>query len=903
MADPPTKEPGAMPEPESTSLIWDVPYQRNRFFTGREEVFLALTAALYAESAVALIQPQGLSGLGGIGKTQTAVEYAYRFRAQYRAVLWVRATSPAVLLSEFLRLATVLHLPARVLRDQQLVVQAVLNWLREQSDWLLIFDDVENPADLEPFLPGTARGQILLTSRATAFGGLARSLVLVKMSEEVGALFLLRRTERLALLDQLAQASAKDLDDALLITRALDGLPLALEQAGAYIQSIGCTLADYHTLLQEQHAALLRERSQQSDYPEAVATTWSLSFARATQAEPACPELLAALAFLYPETIAEEILTEGSVHLGELLGPQAADPLLWDRVIAQLLRFSLLSRNADERMLTMHRLVQAVVKDHLELPVQYLWSIRVVQAVADIFPAVQFETWPLCERYLLQAQTCVSLIETWDLTFANAARLLNQTAAYLRQRARYAEAEPLYMRALVIWRATLGAEHPHLAACLNNLGRLYEDQGRYQEAEPWYQLALGLWTHLQVRDERLARTLNNLGQLYRLQGKFSEAEPFYQASLKIREEVLGADHPDTATALRNLAWLYLDQDHYLQAKPLLQQAQEIQQRTLDDGHPERAANLAALADIAARLGNDEEADRLLTQVLARSEQAYGQQHPETAAALNNLALSAEKRGAYEQAEALYTRAHAIHLQVFGLRHPRTAATFAGLARYYSQRGNDQQALACYQQAVSIFEAVVGPEHPRTAIILNNMAEVYRTQGAFAEAEPLYRRALAIFQQVHGPEHGHTLRARSNLALLLSEQGHYAQAAQLLQENLALLEKVRGPDHPDLATSMQNLAMCYRLLQQYVQAEALYRSALALWQREPAYHQPQLALGLHNLALCLTYQGRSQEAADLYQQAIEIQRTLVDEAHPDMQTLLHHAQIQRLLIEDADSASA
>jgi len=886
--------------PEPSSLIWDMPYQRNRFFTGREEICSALTPALQAHAAVALTQPQGLSGLGGIGKTQTAVEYAYRYRALYQAVLWVRATSPAVLLSEFLRLATVLQLAARALRDQQLVVQAVLRWLREHSAWLLIFDDVENPAHLEPFLPGTARGHILLTSRATAFGGLARSIRLVKMTDEVGTLFLLHRTERLALPDQLAQASAEDRADALQITQALDGLPLALEQAGAYIQSMGCTLADYHTLLQEKSRALLRERSQQADYPEAVATTWSLSFAKAAQAEPACAELLAALAFLYPETIAEEILTEGSVHLGELLGPQAADPLLWDRVIAQLLRFSLLSRNADERVLTMHRLVQAVVKDRLELPVQYLWSIRAVQTVADIFPAVQFETWSLCERYLLQAQTCVTLIETWDLAFSNAARLLNQTAAYLRHRARYAEAEPLYMRAMVIWRTTLGTEHPHLAACMNNLGRLYEDQGRYQEAEPWYQLALGLWTHLQVEDERLAKTLNNLGQLYRLQGKFAEAEPLYLSSLEIREQVLGSHHPDTATALRNLAWLYLDQDQCLQAEPVLLRAREIEQDTLGDGHPDRAANLAALADIAARRGDYEEADRLLRQVLARSEQAFGQQHPETAAALNNLALSAEKRGAYEQAEALYRRAHTIHLQVFGLHHPRTAATLTGLARYYSTRGDDQQALACYQEAVGIFEAVVGPDHPRTATVLNNLAEVYRKQGALAEAEPIYRRALAIFQQVHGPEHGHTLRARSNLALLLSDQGHYAQAAELLQENLALLERTRGLTHLDLATSMQNLAMCYRMLEQYEQAEALYRRALALWQQQPDYHQPQLAIGLHNLGLCLTYQGRYQEAAELSYQAIEIQRTLVDEAHPDLQTLLHHDQLLRLLIERAGS---
>ncbi|HEY1353656.1 MAG TPA: FxSxx-COOH system tetratricopeptide repeat protein [Ktedonobacteraceae bacterium] len=884
---------------EVWSGVWDIPYQRNRFFTGREEIFTALVSALQADRAAALTPPQGLSGLGGMGKTQTAVEYAYRFRAHYQALLWVRANSPAVLVSEFLRLATVLQLPARMQRDQRLVIEAVVRWLREHDGWLLIFDDVENPAHLDPFLPGTARGHILLTSRASAFGGLAQSIPLAKMADEVGALFLLRRTEHLALGARLAEAPAQQRADALRITYDLAGLPLALEQAGAYIQSMGCTLAAYHTLLGERLAEVLAERSPQAQYPATVATTWALSFEKVAQAEPACPELLAALAFLYPEAVPEEILTEGHVHLGELLGAKAADPLLWDGVIAQLLRFSLIARSADDRLFTMHRLVQAVIQDRLEPAVRYLWSIRVVQAVADSFPAVQFETWPLCERYLIQAQTCASLIETWELMFSNAARLLNQTAAYLRHRARYTEAEPLYLRAIVIWHKTLGAEHPHLAACFNNLGRLYEEQGKYQQAEHWYRLALDLWTHLRLEDERMAKTLNNLGQLYRLQGKFREAEPFYQRSLHLREQVLGPDHPDTATACRNLAWLALELGQDQQAEQLLQRALVIGQRTQAAGHPDLATCLAVLADIASRRGRYEEAERLLGQVLAHSEQTYGQQHPETAVALNNLALSAEKRGNYEQAEALYMRAHAIHLQVFGHRHPRTAGTLTNLAGYYSNRGDDERAIACYQEAADLFEELLGPDHPRTAIVVNNLAEVYRRQEAFTQAEPLYRRALAIFQQVHGPEHAYTLRAQSNLALLLYEQGAYIRAAELLQQNLLLRQRVLGAAHPDVATSMQNLAMCARMQQRDDEAQALYRGALAIWQQDPHHHQPQLAVGLHNLALCLTHQGHLQEARVLYQQAIEILRTLVDESHPDMQTLLRHYQELLALQEAVD----
>ncbi len=876
-----------MPETNLLPPIWNIPYRRNPFFTGRDEALTALYAALQANNAVALTQPQGLSGLGGIGKTQTAVEYAYRYHTHYQAVLWANAHSSAVLASEFLRLATLLQLPESVQRDQQVVLQAVLRWLRNNAGWLLIFDNVEDVAHLDPFLPGAARGHILLTSRARAFSGLAQNIALETLTDEVGALFLLRRTELLTLDELLEAAPEAESAQALSIAHELDGLPLALEQAGAYIQSIVCTLAEYLLLLGERRLEILQQRDPEADYPEVVATTWSLSFEKVAQAEPAGPELLAALAFLYPEAIPEEIFTEGYVHLGEVLGPEAADPLQWDRVIAQLLRFSLISRHADDNLFTMHRLVQAVLQDRLEPDWQHLWVIRVVQAVADIFPSVQFETWSLCQRYLLQAQTCAVLIEEWELAFANAARLLNQTAAYLRDRARYAEAEPLYLRAIVIWQKTLGNQHPYLASCFNNLGLLYAEQGKYQEAEPWYHLALAIWTYRGTEEESIAITLNNLAQLYRLQGKFAEAEPLYQRSLQIREQVLGSEHPSTATALRNLSLLYLDQDQDQLAEQLLQRALAIQQRTLDLGHPDVAANLAGLAIIASRKGDYRAAEDLLAQVLALSEDAYGQQHPETASALNNLALSVEKQGRYALAEKLYLRAHAISLHVFGLYHPRTAASLSNIAGYYSNRGEYEKAITAYQEAVDVCEHTVGPDHLNTAIVLNNFAETHRKREAFTEAEPLYHRALDIIQHVHGPEHRTALSMQGNLALLFYAQGKYAQAEMLQREVLALRQKVLGPQHPDTTPSIQNLAQCYLAQHKYEQAEALYRETLAIWQQNPEDHQPRLALGLHNLALCLVYQGRFSEAEALYRQALAILQELVDDTHPDMQILRQH----------------
>src|SRR5262249_30684153 len=142
-----------MPTLNNASPYWNIPYQRNPFFTGREDVLSQLHRALHAENRVALSHPQGISGLGGISKTHTALEYVYRYRSDYNAVFWVRADSVASLTSGLVELASVLQLPEQYAQDQEMIVQAVLCWFRLHSDWLLIYDNIDDLSIAEPFLP------------------------------------------------------------------------------------------------------------------------------------------------------------------------------------------------------------------------------------------------------------------------------------------------------------------------------------------------------------------------------------------------------------------------------------------------------------------------------------------------------------------------------------------------------------------------------------------------------------------------------------------------------------------------------------------------------------------------------------------------------------------------------
>src|SRR5579885_2608874 len=585
---PPPAFPGSLPP------LWNVPFPRNPFFTGREEELHALHAQLASGSTAAIGQVQAISGLGGIGKTQLAVEYAYRYRQEYQAVLWVRADTVEALTSSYSELARLLALPERDAREQEVVVGAVRRWLARQPGYLLILDNLDEPSVLfppaepgqprppSPFVPPTPAGHLLVTTRAadlTALGlGLAHPLAMPVFSPEQGAALVLTRAGRPSA-SEPEQALARQL------SQELGGLALALEQAGAYLSASGMSLADYLELFRTRSHDLL-SRHAGHDYPHAVATTWDLSFQRVQERAPAAAELLRACAFLAPDAIPEEILTQGARHLGKLLAPVAADPLRLADALAALRAYSLLTRDPETRTLTVHRLVQRILRTRLAARTCKQWMQRVVQTVDAAYPDPEFSAWPACERLLPHALVCATWIEQAGSKPPAAARLLNQTGYYLHARGRYARAEPLLQRALAISEQALGPQHPHTATSLNNLARLYHDQGDYARAEPLLQRALAISEQaLGPQHPHTATSLNNLAGLYHAQGDYARAEPLYQRALAISEQAVGPLHPDTATSLNNLATLYRAQGDYARAEPLYQRALAIWEQAVGKEHP------------------------------------------------------------------------------------------------------------------------------------------------------------------------------------------------------------------------------------------------------------------------------------------------------------------------------
>jgi tetratricopeptide (TPR) repeat protein len=387
----------------------------------------------------------------------------------------------------------VLDLREQDARDQNITVNAVMRWLETHFSWLLIFDSADNLELIRDFLPTGGKGHIIITTRSQATGTLAQPLEVTELEPDDAALLLLHRARILPLEASLVDASDTDQADARAIASLSDGLPLAIDQAGAYIETLKCSLSDYKERYQQERTTLLNDRGRfPTVHLESVTTTFSLSFRNVQKTDQAAADLLRFFAFLSPEAIPIDLLLKGAPDLGKPLRRSALNPQKVDRILSTLYSYSLVRRDTATNTLYLHRLVQDVLKDEMSAGTQHQWAERTVRAVSRTFPSVEVETWHLCRQLIPQAVVCMTLIDQWHMSFPEAALLLNQSGQYLMVHAQYAEAEPLMQRALTIYEQKRGPDHPSTAISLNNLAYLYKSQGKYEQAEPLYQRAIAI---------------------------------------------------------------------------------------------------------------------------------------------------------------------------------------------------------------------------------------------------------------------------------------------------------------------------------------------------------------------------------------------------------------------------
>jgi serine/threonine protein kinase/tetratricopeptide (TPR) repeat protein len=847
--------------PTHLPMIWNVPHRRNMFFTGRKQVLEALHDAFFSGKAAAQIQ--AISGLSGIGKTQVALEYAYRYHRDYQAILWLRGDTREKMLNDIVALANVLHLQVQQNGEQPHSTEAVKSWLRKNTRWLLIVDNIEDLKLVRTLLPATAPGHILLTTRTQTTGNIAQRIDLEKMTQEEGALLLLRRTRMVAQDATLQDANPADCQEARELAKVLDGLPLALDQAGAYIEEAGCNLVTYLCRYRAGQMKLLGMRGGFAfDHPASVAGTFAALFEKVEKISPTAMELFRFCAFLHSEGIPEELIVRGASELGPTLQCVATDPLSLDETIATLRRFSLVSRHADTSMLSVHSLVQIVLQNRMHKQERLMWAERTVRAVNRVLPDISdFSAWQRCQLYMPHVQKCVSLIEEWKMVSPEAMRVLEQSGAYLQIQAQYKQAKALFEHAAEM-RALLAEVKP--TATVAALGHLFWDyyyQGQYTQAEQPVKEALKILERTaSIEQQFVAVYLGYAAHLFFQQGKYSQAEEYFLQALMIYEKRLGLQHPSVVCTFNGLGNVAFARGKYDLAEKFFWDALNIWKKMPEPQHPLMGDTLNSLARLLLARGKYTQAEHYLQQERMHREQTLRYPHPALAYNLTVQAVLYIMQGKYKEAEPLLKQAWTMLEQSVGLQHPIAGYTLDAFGRLAYLQGDYVAAERFLQRAQGIREQTLGIDHPDLYCTINNLADVYMKQSKLSMAEELYKDVLAARTRLLGAEHPAVAQTLQSMAQLSYAQGQYIDAEQLYKRVITIREKVLKSEHPEIAHSLYGLALLYYWKwKRFDLAELFLQRALAIYLNAQLLDHPDMAQFLKTYASLLLVLKRKPEA--------------------------------------------
>ncbi|MGA8171455.1 MAG: tetratricopeptide repeat protein [Methylocystis sp.] len=614
-------------------------------FKGRDEFLAKLHASLAQDSdgeATAVVG-KALHGLGGVGKTRLAVEYALRHEGEHSALLFVSAEAPERLNAGLAALAgpDILDLPEKDAREDAVKIPAALGWLEHHPGWLMILDNVDDAPAVDAVRKLLARlrgGRVIITGRIANFPAGVRKLELGVLDIDSAAAFLLERTAD----DRRAFADDENL--ARELAGELGGLALGLEQAGAYIATERIGFARYLALWKEKRATVLDwfDKGLMSyGHDTGLAATWATSVERLT---PDGRRLLDRLAFFAPEPIPETLL--------DVAIPGDDADFDARKALGNLYAFSLVSKASAEDGkapvdgFAVHRLVQ----DFTRRVMPEEGKKEALKAALDWVNAGftgqpdDVRTWPALDPLAPHALTLAERADAAG-TAEPTARLYNQLGMLFRAKARNTEAEPLYKRALAIGEASYGPDHPNVAIRLNNLARLLQDTNRIKEAEPLMRRALAIDEASYGPDHpNVAIDLNNLARLLKSTNRIKEAEPLMRRALTMDEASYGPDHPSVAIDLNNLARLLQDTNRIKEAEPLMRRALAIDEASYGPDHPKVAICLNNLAALLQDTNRIKEAEPLMRRALAIFDASLGPDHPSTCTVRDNVARLMQELG-------------------------------------------------------------------------------------------------------------------------------------------------------------------------------------------------------------------------------------------------------------------
>ncbi|MCF1592998.1 FxSxx-COOH system tetratricopeptide repeat protein [Streptomyces muensis] len=865
--------PGTLPK------VWNVS-PRNASFTGRSALLELLRDTLGSSTASVSPAPYALYGLGGVGKTQIALEYVHRFAADYDLVWWIPSEQNELVISSLAELAGKLGL--RVGDDVAQAAQEARDHLRQSGlalRWLLVFDNAAEPQEVSRYFP-SGKGHVLVTSRNQTWLQYGDALEVDPFLREESIEHLLRR------------APGLDTGDADRVAQAVGDLPLALDQAGAWLAETGTPVDRYLEELEEQAEHVL-SLSQPVNYPQPVAATWNVSIERLKERSPAAVRLLQLCAFFAAEPISLKLLY-GDAMIRVLAAEDASlqEKMVLGRVIREINRFALAKVDRATESIQVHRLVQAVIRAQLTAQEQ--------EDARHVVHRILAGARPSGEEPIDDPENRSTFAAIWPHLDASDAsscdepetrQLLIDRVRYLWKRGDLNAALALGEKLRASWETSLGARQASIAELKEKMADAEKGTGRADDED----------VRVTAAQERYVRNLHiqilylrfHIANVLRTLGKYVEAERLSADTLVGQRRLLPPDHPHVLMTISGLAADLGSIGRFDLALEMANEAYIGFKESFGEDHPRTLSANNNRAVCLRLLGRYTDARDVDQELYDRRRNDLGAEHPQTLNSAFNLGRDLREVGEYSNSVLLLQNGFDAYRRQFGDTYPETLRTAKSLAVSLRKAGRAEQARAITHQTREYYRTRETPTSTPDVLdcTLNYATDLYFT-GAREEALALAQEIVPQYRTAPGVRHPATLAAVNNLGVFLRGSGEVGRARELLEENLATLREVLGERHPYSLAAAVNLANVLAELGSSDEAETLERTAVAGFQAVLGHGHPDTVVSRANLAVTLRTLGRIPEAEQLQESAHFDLSRLLGEDHPHAVTVREGKRIHR-----------
>jgi tetratricopeptide (TPR) repeat protein len=844
--------------PHGRNQVWgrEIPH-KNQNFIGRERELEELRSYLSSGSTALIGQPvQAIYGLGGIGKTELAAEYAHRHRHEYELVWWIRAEREEAITAALFALAHRLGLrdARRNERDFStgLVMDALISG-NPYERWLLIFDDARDASVIEKFVPqGREHGHVIITSRDIRWQALGiDGLDLKEFRPDETVQFLRKRVPALAAVpvpsgaDETAVAAAQAEDErrrdgAVKLAAVLGNLPLAAEHAAAYLREQRVSVDEYLKMFAEDaHKTLGFDVDMR--YPRPVVSTWNLSMHALS---PEAESLFRLLAFFGPEPVAEELLRQGSVPgIPEPLRGVLGDVSKLRAALRELERYSLIQTDGVRNVVQMHKVVQQVTNSRLrrERPIRaadYRTVVHRLLAASDPGAPGREESAPIYER----SREHILASEAHKSTDPAVRQLIINQVHNLRRSGGYSEALALGEAALHEWRTLFAQDDKLLLTLAVEVSMALRTSGRWQDA---YQLDSFTLADLKraygETDEVYLLSARNYGRDLSMLGRDVEALASDELLLPLYEQVFGPDSQETLYLRNNIAIGLRVVGRFEEALEHDAAVLAERERTLGDTDEQTLTSRFAVARDLRRLGRYDEALDTIRAVRAALERRNRPWNLFRLLVGAELSVCLRRIGLYEQARDEGENILERHIDLVGKEHRRTLVVATSLITDRRLADDLDGAAELGEWVLDAWDRDAGPDHPNTHAAQVNLAAVLRERGQPERARELDEYALRGFIDHYGEDHPNALVAKVNLASDLAALGAHQDARELDEAALSASTRVRGENHPSTLSIAANLVLDLEATGDQAAADKLRAETVPALERAFGQGHPQARL--------------------------------------------------------------